>query len=1047
VESITLLPKPKLWRALLLAWCVLLGIVAAAVWCWYILDQREQRETQHRFEMDMAAAGHLLEARMRAYEVVLRGISSAFVAADADVSQVQWEQIAEQLRVYDLYPGISSVVWSRYLRAGQLDAFVAQVHAAGRPGYQVVPEGQREQYLPIEFISPSNQRTNSVVGLDLLTQVSQSAAILQAIDSGQAELSEPLPDLYVLFPDAVTGTGVIMYFPVYQTGRQPATVAERRAAYLGMTNAAFRGHELVQGVFGAQLQQFHIAARDVETNLPIFDSQYTRAFKVPPGWQPRFRGHLDLSLYGRTWRLDITGTPEYQQGLISRSQDLVLVMGLSTAVLMALLTGAFIWQRDRQMYASQQVSVHLREQAEELMIANRYKSEFLANMSHELRTPLNSILILSDQLRQNATGNLTAKQMRHADIVYRAGNDLLQLINDVLDLAKIEAGRVQINLEPTLLQDVLVDVEAAMRPLARTKRLRLLIVPMSADGRVPQRVQADQVRLHQILRNLLSNAIKFTDEGEVHLEVSAGGTLDDGRIMLNFTVRDTGIGIDPEQHAQVFEAFQQLDGSTRRRFGGTGLGLPITKQLVEALDGTIELESAPGWGSTFIVHLPMEPVEDVLEEQRPAVQRSGSGAAVLIVEDDANFAAIIIEQAHAHGFSTVHCVTGAQALELLRAESFAAIILDILLPDISGWQLFRRLRGEPEYLATPVHIISCLPQPGDLDVEYNTYYLTKPIGRVALEQVFVNLRPRQRPSGGPPPLLLVEDVEAEREHYRQRLSVLGFAVTACSNAQDARTAWSRGRFDVLVVDMNLPDGDGFTLLEEMDALRPLQGTRIVINTGVDVTQHGLQRLNGYSAVVVNKHAADSAALGQAVQGFLGQVGAPAAAIPSTTTAAVSVTAAAAPASAAIVPADDDGILDAPPARPPPVEQPTLHGRRLLLVDDDIRNVYAMSAMLDGFGINVTTASNGEEAIARFREQPLELILMDISMPVMDGYTATTLLKTEYGCTIPIIALTAHAMKGDREKCLAAGADDYLSKPVKSEELRTLLEHWLPPQKG
>jgi len=400
-----------------------------------------------------------------------------------------------------------------------------------------------------------------------------------------------------------------------------------------------------------------------------------------------------------------------------------------------------------------------------------------------------------------------------------------------------------------------------------------------------------------------------------------------------------------------------------------------------------------------------------------APQRSGEGPALLVVEDDANFASIIVEKAHAHGFSSVHCVTGGQALELLHKEAFAAVILDILLPDSSGWQLFRRLRALPAHQHTPVHIISCLPQPSRLDTEHGTtHYLTKPVARSDLEQVFSSLQ-EERDNG--PALLLVEDVEAEREHYRQRLTALGFMVSTCESAQEAHAAWADGTFEVLVIDLNLPDSDGFTLLESLDRLRSLQGTRVVVNTGLDVAQEGLQRLNGYSAVVVRKQGDDTAMLGQAVQGFL------------------------------------DGLREQPAAamtgkgQAPAIvrDKPVLQGRRLLLVDDDVRNVYAMSALLDEFGFEISIAGNGEEAIAAFLKAPLDLILMDMSMPVMDGYTATNLLKTEHGCSIPIIALTAHAMKGDREKCLAAGADDYLAKPVESAALRNMLERWLTETEG
>ncbi|KFX68260.1 histidine kinase [Pseudomonas taeanensis MS-3] len=644
----------------------------------------------------------------------------------------------------------------------------------------------------------------------------------------------------------------------------------------------------------------------------------------------------------------------------------------------------------------------LRDQAEQLTLANRYKSEFLANMSHELRTPLNSILILSDQLRLNSGATLTEKQVKHADIVHRAGSDLLQLINSILDLAKVESGRIELKQEPLSLQELLVELDASMRPMAELKGLRL---HSELQVEVPRVVHTDRARLQQILRNLLSNAFKFTEQGEVNLMVACepnGG--DDSCVQLLFSVSDTGIGIAAEQHEQIFQAFQQIDGSTSRRFGGTGLGLAITRQLVLAMGGEVSLQSAPGQGSCFTLRLPVrvEPLVAGAENAEPP-QRSGVGPAVLIVEDDRNFATVIIEAAHAHGLTSVHCRTGLQALKLLEEESFSAVILDILLPDISGWQLFRRLRGQASHRSTPVHIISCVPQPVGWNDD-GTHYLVKPIDRSDLEQVFVELQGSNQPVAQT--LLLVEDVEVEREHYREHLQQLGFAVTISSTGEGARKAYAAGQFSALVIDLDLPDQDGFELLDSLDRQRPLNGTRVVINTGVDVTQQALQRLRRYSAVVVRKHGEDMQELDLAVQGFLDSVSDP-----------------------------ERNILTQPLSQP-------LTGLRVLLVDDDVRNVYALTALLDEMGVKSTAAKDGLEAIERYPQEPFDLILMDMAMPNMDGYTATRLLKQEHHCNIPIIALTAHAMKGDRDKCIAAGADDYLAKPISRDELLGTLLRWL-----
>jgi len=1000
-------------RRSIVVFAITLSVISSVVlFNWHLLKSNQQIENLRRFELDASAIVQSLHERMHAYEMVLRGLASSFVNKPEAVTYNDWQNIVAQLHIADLYPGISSLVWSRYLTKDELSAFVAQ-NQQDRPNFKITPSGTRDDYQIIQYIGPLNATTGRVIGLDILTQYPQNQTQQHAVNTGGAVLSLPL-NLYVS-SDGEDLIGALMYFPVYPSGKVPDALDERKSQLIGVTNAAFRGQELVEGIFGEQLRLFHLRATDIEVpNIAIFDSKAVHQYQILNNWQPKFSKQIKLQLYGRTWLLEVNGTPEYEKSLLLSSKyNLPLFLGLTIAFLMAFLAAFFVHLRERKMYASEKLARKLHKQAQELTLANRYKSEFLANMSHELRTPLNSILILSDQLRQNSEHNLNDKQAKHADIIYKAGNDLLQLINDVLDLAKIEAGRIQINLEPLNLQNLLLDLDAAMRPQAEAKNLKLSIASIANNDEIPQQITTDRIRLHQILRNLLSNAIKFTDEGEVKLGVKLGFKQKNGRINLIFNIEDSGIGIDAKYHQQIFTAFTQVDGSTRRRFGGTGLGLPITKQLVHALGGTIELSSKLGHGTTFIVQIPVKVIERNVAAHNNVIKRSGSGAKLLIVEDDPNFASIIIEQASNNGFASVHCANGASALQLLADEQFVAIILDILLPDISGWQLFAHLRTMPQYQATPVQIISCLPCPQNVSDEPSTYYLTKPINRESLAQVFTNLQLDPHPVNGTN-LLLIEDVEHERAHYQQHLSALGFKVTAVENAKNAQQAWQNSKFNFLVIDLNLPDLDGFSLLKSLDNLRSLSNTHIVINTGVDLDLSGLQQLRNYSAVVVNKNGSNLDALNNAVQSFLGNLNAPN--LPNANNASFLV-----------------DYLDM---------ASSLCGKRILLVDDDIRNVYAMSALLDSFGLQISVASNGEEAIKAYLTGELDLILMDMSMPVMDGYTATNLLKTEHNCSIPIIALTAHAMKGDRQKCLDAGADDYIAKPVQSAALQQILEYWL-----
>ena len=1216
---------PRPWIPLLAALGLFIGLGGLIYWQWNTLQEREREDSQHRFALEAQDIGQRVMARMQAYEMVLRGVSGLMTGSDR-VSPIEWERALDQLQLQDRYPGIQAVAWSRYLSHAQLGDFRAELKADERLDYQVFPEGEREYYLPIDYVSPLDWRNRRVLGFDMLSEAIRHQAIERSLESGDASLSGPVVLRQEI--DVNVQQGVLLFLPVFRPGVPLNTVEQRRSALLGTVHGAFRSHDLIEGILGGQARRFDILLRDLQAS----DAQLLGGETHANGWKPRFQNRMELPLYGRVWELEVIGTPEYERGLVDRTGTLGLWAGLAATLLLSILVGGFLYQRERKLQISERAAValsereerfrllverlpvatllcddkgriemanrsaaelfdcplnalpgetvlrvlpniespkdlqaqlaesdermvrtlrgesipvsislnplhegssylinlvdlrarkvaeerfrlvveaspnaivlvdglgriamvnrqtellfgyerqvllgepvemllpdaqrgshvamrrgyqampeqrrmgsnrelfgqhregrliplevglspirsgdenlvqaviidiserkaaeqKLREQAEQLLLANRYKSEFLANMSHELRTPLNSILILSDQLRQNLAGNLTEKQSKHADIVHRAGSDLLQLINDVLDLAKVESGRMQLKLEPINMQDVLVELDASLRPMAELKGLRL---HTQLEAGVPRVIHTDRVRLHQILRNLLSNALKFTDQGEVTLTVGSQGRQDDERELLSFSVRDTGIGIDPAQHEQVFQAFQQIDGSTSRRFGGTGLGLAITRQLVLALDGDISLQSAPGQGSTFTVRLPVQAGPLSVEAPVEGPQRAGDGPPLLIIEDDANFAAVIAEEAHAHGFSSVHCRTGLQALGLLQQESFNAVILDILLPDLSGWQLFRRLRAQPNHRHTPVHIISCVPQPVGWNDD-GTRYLVKPIGRDELEQVFIELQHGEQHEQA---LLLVEDVEVEREHYREQLTELGFQVVACADGEQAREAYAQGQFCALVIDLDLPDQDGFALLDSLNQVRTLQGTRVVINTGVDVTQQTLQRLRRYSAVVVRKHGDDTDALCQAVQGFLGDVRAPQ------------------PAQARLNP---------------------LQGKRILLVDDDVRNVYALTALLDEVGLRVSSAKDGIEAIATYQREPFDLILMDMAMPNMDGYTATRLLKQEHGCVIPIIALTAHAMKGDREKCITAGADDYMAKPIKRDELLALLERWL-----
>jgi len=642
----------------------------------------------------------------------------------------------------------------------------------------------------------------------------------------------------------------------------------------------------------------------------------------------------------------------------------------------------------------------LRDQANELIVANRYKSEFLANMSHELRTPLNSILILSDQLRQNAASNLTEKQVRHADIIHRAGHDLLQLINDVLDLAKIEAGHMQIKPEPLDLAELLVELVAGLEPMAEQNGLTLT---SRIDPDVPVSIISDRARLQQILRNLVTNALKFTEQGSVDIHVArqpAESPGDDDT--LHICVTDTGIGIPEDQHERIFQAFQQIDGSISRQYGGTGLGLAIARQLAEVLGGGIHLVSAPGQGSSFTVQLPLKLATTTeVRTLRPS-QRRGQGGGLLIIEDDADFASVVAEVGQSHGFPSVVCGTGQEGLEALGHDRFAAVILDILLPDISGWQVHRMLRADPRHQDTPVYIISCVPQPQGWSDD-GSRYLLKPVAQSELERLFIDLARQEANSTR---LLLVETDPQRRRQLREHFERLGYRVTECGRSEEARLAYAEHAFSVLIIDFDLPGEDGLDLLEALDRLRSLKDVRVVLNSREPLSEKNLQRLRRYSSVALSK------------TGELEHM------------------------DDALKPAADEPVV----LGVDEMEHPLL-GQRVLLVDSDVRSIYAISALLDEQGLQVVPATSRSEALERFDEDAFDLAMVDMAMADDGGSALIRQLRNDYGCQVPIVALAVGDDPAIRDRSMAAGADDVLSKPVESARLVELLRRCLERADG
>ena len=689
----------------------------------------------------------------------------------------------------------------------------------------------------------------------------------------------------------------------------------------------------------------------------------------------------------------------------------------------------------------------LQKRATELERANQYKSEFLANMSHELRTPLNSTLILSKLLADNKSGNLSSEQARFAETIHAAGNDLLALINDILDLSKIEARKVELDIGRVRLTTAIETLTRTLAPIAEQKRIRF---SANIDPDAPMHVETDAQRLAQIIRNLVSNALKFTEQGEVSLRVFPGSPG-----MVSFAVRDTGIGIPAEQQEVIFEAFRQADGSTHRRYGGTGLGLSISRDLARLLGGDIALTSAPGQGSTFTLSLPIVYAGDATDARErhtaaapqsrvPAMEsapanrkpaapesqppgphvaddrenlRPGSRT-ILVIEDDPRFAAILRDLAHEMAFQCVIAHTARDGIDAAIAFRPKAILLDINLPDKSGMAVLDDLKRNPDLRAIPVHVASVSDYARQALERGAIGYDLKPVKREQLVAAFRHLEAKF--SQGIRQLLVVEDDERQRDSIRQLLSMDDVQIIDVKSAAEALAALQHTSFDCVVMDLNLPDLSGYQLLEQMAAVENVSFPPVIVYTGRSLTRDEEQALRRFANSIIIKGARSPERLLDEVTLFLHQV--------ETT-----------------LPADRQQMLKRVRDR-----DAMLEGRRILIVEDDVRNVFALSSVLEPLCVTVQIARNGKEALAALdasRGQPqdsIDLVLMDIMMPEMDGLTAMREIRRRPEWKkLPVIALTAKAMPDDQETCVAAGANDYIAKPLDADKLISLVRVWMP----
>ncbi len=722
---------------------------------------------------------------------------------------------------------------------------------------------------------------------------------------------------------------------------------------------------------------------------------------------------------------------------------------------------------ERKNREVEQAKLALEEKATQLALSSKYKSEFLANMSHELRTPLNSLLILAQQLSDNPEGNLSGKQVEFAKTIHGSGSDLLTLINDILDLSKIESGTVTLDVSEYRFSNLRNYVDRTFRHMAEAKHLGFEV---DLADNLPTAVMTDTTRLQQVLKNLLSNAFKFTSHGTVSMTISlvnSGWTADHPNLVhadavLAFSVRDTGVGIPSDKLQLIFEAFQQADGSTARKYGGTGLGLSISRELARLLGGEIRVESTVNVGSTFTLYLPYNRAGFINYEQarqpQPArlapppsnattvsyqpVQQASSDVAtvdaagdsgalveyssvlddrglvtpgdpsVLIVEDDERFAKVLLDFAREKNFKGIVTQRGDSALSLARDYLPSAILLDIDLPDIDGFTVLDRLKRDPNTRHIPVHVMSSLRERERALRQGAISYINKPVSREAMQEEFKRIQ--KFLMGGKRSLLVVEDDMAQRESIVALIGNTDIHMVTVDTGAAALEALESSHFDCMVLDLTLPDVSGFDLLDRIGGNERLRDLPVVIYTAKELSRKEVTKLKRYAKTIVMKDARSPERLLDETALFLHR-------------------------SQASLPEQQRRMLEEIHAL-----DGGLAGRKVLIVDDDLRNIFALSTLLERQQMQVLFAENGRDGIEVLEKDPtIEIVLMDIMMPEMDGYdTMRAIRRIPKFRSLPIITLTAKAMKGDRDKCIAAGASDYITKPVDVAQLLSMMRVWL-----
>lgn len=681
-------------------------------------------------------------------------------------------------------------------------------------------------------------------------------------------------------------------------------------------------------------------------------------------------------------------------------------------------------------------NMEIQKKSEDLEISTRYKSEFLANMSHELRTPLNSILLLSRLLGENNDENMSDEQVEFAKVIQSSGNGLLGLIDEILDLSKIEAGKMDLDLTEVSMNEITEGMRNLFTQVAKEKGISFNIIADDA----PMVIKTDKMRLEQILKNLVSNAIKFTSEGSVTLEVKKSSSNDK---MVSFIVRDTGIGIPREKQPLIFEAFQQADGSTKRKYGGTGLGLSISRELAKLLKGDIKLYSNTGEGSEFTLTIPIiasnigMPFENVSEAELPKfVEKkndevvnkylspsipedvpddrddiNAEDKTILIVEDDVNFAKSLLEFTRKRGYKGVVTVRGDYALNLAEAYKPVGVLLDVQLPMKSGWEVMEDLKGNTATRHIPVHMMSSHNVKRESLLKGAINFLDKPVAYEMMPEIFTRIEHIINKESQK--VLIFEDNPQHAKALAYFLESNNINSEIKSEIEQGVDALKKSEVDCVILDMGIPDKQAYEIMESVKKDPNLEKVPVIVFTGKSLSMKEELKIKKYADSIVVKTAHSYQRMLDEVSLFLHLV-------------------------------EEEKKNGKGSSKRASKMSNVLTDKTVLIVDDDVRNIFSLTKALEVANMKVVTAIDGEEALKMLKEHPeTDVVLLDMMMPNMDGYeTATRIRQDSKYRNLPVIAVTAKAMTGDREKCINAGASDYITKPVDVDQLMSLLRVWL-----